>query len=61
VIHVCHVVRFHLAIFKLIRISVTLSNMSDTCSLQSFRRSATSLCLYENYDNDVDYLIVKAC
>jgi hypothetical protein len=41
--HVCHVVKFYLARFKLIQISATLSDMSDTCLLQSFRRSATSL------------------
>jgi hypothetical protein len=59
--YVCHVVKFHLARFKLIQISVTLSYMTDTCSLQSFHRSATSLCSYENYDDDDDYLVVKAC
>jgi hypothetical protein len=59
--HVCRVVRFHLARFKLIRISATLSDMTDTCSLQSFHRSASSLWLYENCDDDVDHLVVKAC
>jgi hypothetical protein len=43
----------YLARFKLIRISVTLLDMSDTCLLQFFRRIVASLCLYENYDDDV--------
>jgi hypothetical protein len=51
--HVCRVVRFHLTRFKFIRISATLSNMSDTYLLQPFRRIATSYCGYEKYDDDV--------
>jgi hypothetical protein len=42
----CHVVS--LARCKLIRVAVTLSDMSDTCSLSSFRSNATSFC-YVNW------------
>jgi hypothetical protein len=59
--YVCHVVKFHLARFKLIQISVKLSDMSNTCLLLSFHSNATSLCCYENYEDDIDYFVVKAC
>jgi hypothetical protein len=56
---VCHVVRFSLARCKLIRISATLSDMSDTCLLLSFHSNATSFC-YVNHEDDIDYFVVKA-
>jgi hypothetical protein len=40
-----------------IRITVTLSDMSDSCLLQSFSSNSTSLCCYENYMDDVDYFV----
>jgi hypothetical protein len=43
---------FSLIRCKLIRIAVTLSDMSDTYLLLSFHSNATSLCCYEN-DDDV--------
>jgi hypothetical protein len=51
----------YLARFILILISATPSAMGDACSLQSFCSNGTSLCSYENYDDDVDYFVVKAC
>jgi hypothetical protein len=56
---VCHVVRFSLARRKLIRISMTLSDVSVTCLLLSLRSNASSLCCYVNYEDDVDYFLVK--
>jgi hypothetical protein len=47
--------------FTFIRISMTPSDMGDACSLLSFRSNGTSLCCYENYDEIVDYFVVKAC
>jgi hypothetical protein len=46
---VCHIVRFSLSRCKLIQISVTLSDMSDTCSLLSFRSNAILLYYYDNF------------
>jgi hypothetical protein len=57
---VCHVVRFSLARCKLIRISMTLSDVSITCLLLSLRSNASSLYCYVNYEDDVDYFLVKA-
>jgi hypothetical protein len=57
----CRIVRwFTLQGLKLIQISVILSDMSDSCLLQSFRSNSTSLCCYENYMDGVDYFIVMA-
>jgi hypothetical protein len=56
----CCVVRFFFARCKLIRISTTLSDMSDTCSLLSFHSNSTSLCCYVNIEDDIDYFVVKA-
>jgi hypothetical protein len=44
----------------LIRISATLSDMSDACSLLSFSSNSTSLYCYENYMDDDDYFVVMA-
>jgi hypothetical protein len=41
--YVCRVVRFSIARCILIQITVTPSDMGDTCSLESFRRSANSI------------------
>jgi hypothetical protein len=48
-----------LARCKLIRISMTLSDMSDTCPFLSFLSNSTSLC-YVNYEDDIDDFVVKA-
>jgi hypothetical protein len=45
---------------KMVHISVALSDMSDSCLLQSFRSNSASYCCYENYVDDVDYFVVKA-
>ncbi len=54
----CRVVMFSLARCILIRISATLSDMSDACSLLSFSSNSTSLYCYENYMDDDDYIVV---
>jgi hypothetical protein len=43
--YVCHVVRFYLTRSKLVRISMTLSEMSDTCLLQSFSSNSIFIML----------------
>jgi hypothetical protein len=48
----------YLARFKLTRVSVTLSDMSDTCLLQSFSSNSTFIILYLIHEMDVDYLVV---
>jgi hypothetical protein len=57
-LYVCRVVRFYLTRTKFVRISLTLSKMSDTYMLQSFCSNATfiTLCMYQ--EMDVNYLIV---
>jgi hypothetical protein len=46
VTHVCHVVRWYtLQGFKLTRVSTTLSDISDTCPLQSFSSNVTFITL----------------
>jgi hypothetical protein len=52
----CHVVI--LARFKLTRVTATLSDMSDTCLLQSFSSNSTFLMLYLYHEMDVDSLVV---
>jgi hypothetical protein len=47
-----------LARFKLARVSVTLSNMSDTCPLQSFSSNSTFIMLYLIHEMDINYLVV---
>jgi hypothetical protein len=37
---------------------VTLSDMSDSCLLQSFSSNSTFILLYLYYEMDVDYLVV---
>jgi hypothetical protein len=49
VAHVCHVARLLPYKDILIRISATLSDMGDACSLLSFRRSAILPCSHETY------------
>jgi hypothetical protein len=54
-------VRFSLVRCILIRISVTPLDMSDGLIAVSKRSNGTSLCCYVNYDDDVDYFILKTC
>ena len=42
----------------LTRVSATLSDMSDACSLLSFRSNSTFIILYLYHEMDVDYLVV---
>jgi hypothetical protein len=45
---------------KMVRIIATLSKMSDSCLLLSFRSNSTHFVnLY--YEDDVDYFVVKEC
>jgi hypothetical protein len=37
---------------------MTLSNMSDSCLLLSFRSNSTFIMLYMYHEMDVDYLVV---
>jgi hypothetical protein len=48
----------YLARFKLTRVCTTLSDMSDTCPLQSFSSSSTFIMLYLYHEMDVYNLIV---
>jgi hypothetical protein len=50
----CRVIRFSLARCKLIRISMTLSDISDTCLLLSFCSNSTFIMLYLYREMDVD-------
>jgi hypothetical protein len=43
---------------KLIRVSVTLLHMSDTCPLQSFSSNSTFIMLYLYHEVDVNYLVI---
>jgi hypothetical protein len=57
----CCVVRWiPLQGLKFVQIVVTLSDMSDSCLLQSFCSNSTSLSCYENLMDDVDYFVVMA-
>jgi hypothetical protein len=47
-----------LARFKLTWVAMTLSNMSDSCLLLSFRSNSTFIMLYMYHEMDVDYLVV---
>jgi hypothetical protein len=52
----CQVV--YLTRSKLAQVPVTLSDMSDTCPLQSFHSNSTFIMLYLIHEMDVDYLVV---
>jgi hypothetical protein len=56
---VCRVVMFSLAWCILIRISATPSDMGDGWIAVSKCSNGTSLSCYSNYDDDVDYFVVK--
>jgi hypothetical protein len=59
--HVCRVIKFYpLQGVLLIRISATLLNMGDDLIAVFKCSNATSLCCYVNYEDDIDYFIVKA-
>jgi hypothetical protein len=45
---------------EMVRISVTLSDMSDSCLLQSFPIISTSYYCDENYMDDDDNFVVMA-
>jgi hypothetical protein len=47
----------YLATFKLARVLVTLSDMSDSYLLQSFNSNSTFIMLYRYHEMDVDYLV----
>jgi hypothetical protein len=47
----------YLARFKLALVSVTLSDMSDTCSLLSFRNNSTFIMLPMYLEMDVGYFV----
>jgi hypothetical protein len=55
---VCCVVRFSLVRCKLTQVSVTLSYMSDTCSLLPFHSNSIFIMLNLYHEMDVDYLVV---
>jgi hypothetical protein len=44
--------------FKLSRVSVALSDMSDSCLLQSFCSNSTFIMLYLDHEMEADYLVV---
>jgi hypothetical protein len=48
----------YLARFKLAQVSVTLSDMSDSCPLQSFSNNSTFIMLYLYHEVDADFLVV---
>jgi hypothetical protein len=45
----------------MVRISMTLSDMSDSCMLQSFCSNYTSYYFDDNYMNNGDYFVVMVC
>jgi hypothetical protein len=47
-----------LASFKLAHVTMTHSDMSDSCLLQSFSSNPTSIMLYLYHEMDVNYLVV---
>jgi hypothetical protein len=49
----------YLARFKLARIFITPSDMSDSCLLQSFSSNSTFIMLYRYHEMDVDYLVAN--
>jgi hypothetical protein len=59
--HVCHVFRlFSLQGCILIRIFVAPLDIGDGLIAIFKCSNATSLCCYMNYENDIDYFVVKA-
>jgi hypothetical protein len=49
---------FTLQSFKLAPIPATLSDLSDSCLLQSFSSNSTFIMLYMYHEMDVDYMVV---
>jgi hypothetical protein len=54
----CHVISHAMCI--LIQISATPSDMGETCSLCSNVVMELHYGCYENYEDDIDYFVVKA-
>jgi hypothetical protein len=49
---------YYLLRFKLTRVAATLSDMSDSCLLLSFRSNSTFIMLYLYHEMNVEYLVV---
>jgi hypothetical protein len=47
-----------LARFKLARVSVIPSDMSNTCALQSFSSNSTFIMIYLVHEMNIDYMVV---